>query len=163
MPQHLARELFKTGAGVNVAHVPYKGIQGALTDLMGGQVQMMFATVHSMRPPVESGKVRMLAVTGQARNPLAPEVPTFREQGISYMDSVDAWYAVMAPARTPPELVARLNKDFIEVMNLDDVKSAMANQGLSVRTNTPAQLAALVKSDLARWRKVVQGAHIEAD
>ena len=162
-PQHLAMELFKTGAGVNVAHVPYKGIQGALTDLMGGQVQMMFATVHSMRPPVESGKVRMLAVTGQARNPLAPEVPTFREQGISYMDSVDAWYAVMAPARTPPELVARLNRDFIEVMNLDDVKSALANQGLSVRTNTPAQLAALVKSDLARWRKVVQGAGIEAD
>ena len=162
-PQHLAMELFKTGAGVNVVHVPYKGIQGALTDLMGGQVQMMFATVHSMRPPVESGKVRMLAVTGQARNPLAPEVPTFREQGISYMDSVDAWYAVMAPARTPPELVARLNRDFIEVMNLDDVKSALANQGLSVRTNTPAQLAALVKSDLARWRKVVQGAGIEAD
>ena len=162
-PQHLAMELFKTGAGVNVAHVPYKGIQGALTDLMGGQVQMMFATVHSMRPPVESGKVRMLAVTGQARNPLAPEVPTFREQGISYMDSVDAWYAVMAPARTPPDLVARLNRDFIEVMNLDDVKSALAKQGLSVRTNTPAQLAALVKSDLARWRKVVQGARIEAD
>ena len=79
------------------------------------------------------------------------------------MDSVDAWYAVMVPARTPPELVARLNKDFIEVMNLDDVNSALANQGLSVRTNTPAQLAALVKSDLARWQKVVQGAHIEAD
>ncbi len=162
-PQHLAMELFKTGAGVNVVHVPYKGIQGALTDLMGGQVQMMFATVHSMRPPVESGKVRMLAVTGQARNPLAPNVPTFREQGISYMDSVDAWYAVLAPAHTPPELVARLNKDFIEVMNLDDVKSALAKQGLSVRTNTPAQMAALVKSDMARWAKVVRDAHIEAD
>ena len=162
-PQHLAMELFKAGAGVNVVHVPYKGIQGALTDLMGGQVQMMFATVHSMRPPVESGKVRMLAVTGQARNPLAPDVPTFREQGIDYMDSVDAWYAVMAPARTPPDLVARLNKDFIEVMNLDDVKSALAKQGLSVRTNTPAQMAALVKSDMARWQKVVRDAQIEAD
>ena len=162
-PQHLAMELFKAGAGVNVVHVPYKGIQGALTDLMGGQVQMMFATVHSMRPPVESGKVRMLAVTGQARNPLAPDVPTFREQGISYMDSVDAWYAVMAPANTPPDLVARLNKDFIEVMNLDDVKAALAKQGLSVRTNTPAQMAALVKSDMARWLKVVRDAHIEAE
>lgn len=162
-PHHLAMELFKSGAGINVVHVPYKGVQGALTDLMGGQVQMMFATVHSMRPPVESGKVRMLAVTGQARSPLAPEVPTFREQGISYMDSVDAWYAVLALARTPPDLVARLNRDFIEVMNLDDVKTALANQGISVRTNTPAQLAALVKSDLARWQKVVQGARIEAD
>ena len=162
-PQHLAMELFKAGAGVNVVHVPYKGIQGALTDLMGGQVQMMFATVHSMRPPVESGKVRMLAVTGQARNPLAPDVPTFREQGIDYMDSVDAWYAVMAPAHTPPELVARLNRDFIETMNLDDVKSALAKQGLSVRTNTPAQMVALVKSDMARWQKVVRDAHIEAE
>ena len=162
-PQHLAMELFKAGAGVNVVHVPYKGIQGALTDLMGGQVQMMFATVHSMRPPVELGKVRMLAVTGQARNPLAPDVPTFREQGIDYMDSVDAWYAVLAPARTPPDLVARLNKDFIETMNLDDVKSALAKQGLSVRTNTPAQMTALVKSDMARWQKVVRDAHIEAD
>ena len=162
-PQHLAMELFKAGAGVNVVHVPYKGIQGALTDLMGGQVQMMFATVHSMRPPVESGKVRMLAVTGQARNPLAPDVPTFREQGIDYMDSVDAWYAVMAPAKTPPDLVARLNKDFIEVLNLDDVKAALAKQGLTVRTNTPAQMAALVNSDMARWAKVVRDARIEAD
>ena len=162
-PQHLAMELFKSNAGVNVVHVPYKGIQGALTDLMGGQVQLMFATVHSMRPSVESGKVRMLAVTGQARNPLAPDVPTFREQGIDYMDSVDAWYAVLAPARTPPEVVARLNRDFIEVMNTDDVKSALAKQGLSVRTNTPAQMAALIKSDMARWLKVVRDANIEAD
>ena len=162
-PQHLAMELFKAGAGVDVVHVPYKGIQGALTDLMGGQVEMMFATVHSMRPPVESGKVRPLAVTGQARNPLAPDVPTFREQGIAYMESVDAWYAVMAPARTPPELVARLNRDFIDVMNLDDVKAALAAQGLSVRTNTPTQMAALVKSDMARWAKVVRDARIEAE
>ena len=162
-PQHLAMELFKSGAGVNVLHVPYKGIQGALTDLMGGQVQLMFATVHSMRPPIESGKVRALAVTGQARNPLAPDVPTFREQGIAYMDSVDAWYAVLAPARTPADLVARLNRDFIEVMNSDDVRSALAKQGLSIKTSSPEQLAAIIKSDLARWKKVVTDAKISAD
>ena len=162
-PQHLAMELFKSGAGVNVLHVPYKGIQGALTDLMGGQVQLMFATVHSMRPPIESGKVRALAVTGQARKPLAPDVPTFREQGIAYMDSVDAWYAVLAPARTPADLVARLNRDFIEVMNSDDVRSALAKQGLSIKTSSPEQLAAIIKSDLARWKKVVTDAKISAD
>ncbi|MES2413571.1 MAG: tripartite tricarboxylate transporter substrate binding protein [Pseudomonadota bacterium] len=162
-PQHLAMELFKSGAGVNVVHVPYKGIQGALTDIMGGQVQLMFATVHSMRPPVESGKVRMLAVTGEARNPLAPDVPTFKEQGINFMDSIDAWYAVLAPAHTPPELVARLNRDFIEVMNMEDVKSALGKQGLSIRTSSPAQLSAIIKSDLVRWKKVVTDANISAD
>lgn len=162
-PQHLAMELFKSNQRLDVMHVPYKGIQGALTDLMGGQVQMMFATVHSMRPLAEAGKVRLLAVTGQARNPLAPAIPTFKEQGIGVMDSVDAWYAVMAPARTPPEVVARLNRDFVEVMNSEEVKSALEKQGLSIRTSTPAQLAALVKSDMARWLKVVRDAHIEAD
>lgn len=162
-PQHLAMELFKTSAGVNIVHVPYKGIQGALTDLMGGQVQMMFATVHSMRPPIESGKVRPLAVTGATRNPLSPDVPTFREQGINYMDSIDAWYAVMAPANTPPDLVARLNRDFIEVMNDADVKLALSKLGLSVRTSSPTELAAIIKSDLARWKKVVTDANITAD
>ena len=162
-PQHLAMELFKSGAGVNALHVPYKGIQGALTDLMAGQVQLMFATVHSMRPPIESGKVRALAVTGATRNPLAPDVPTFKEQGIGYMDSVDAWYAVLAPAQTPAEMVSRLNRDFIEVMNSDDVKSALAKQGLSVKTSSPEQLAAIIKSDLVRWKKVTIDAGITAD
>ncbi len=162
-PQHLAMELFKSSYGLDVLHVPYKGIQGALTDLMGGQVQMMFATVHSMRPLEQAGKLRFLAVTGEARNPIAPEIPTFKEQGINVMDGVDAWYGVLAPARTPPDVVARLNRDFIEVMAMDDVKSALAKQGLSVRTSSPAQLAALVKSDLARWQKVVKDANITAD
>jgi tripartite-type tricarboxylate transporter receptor subunit TctC len=162
-PQHLAMELFKAGAGVNVTHVPYKGIAGALTDIMGGQVQMMFATVHSMRPPIESGKVRALAVTGANRSPLSPDVPTFREQGITYMDSIDAWYAVLAPAHTPPELVARLNKDFIDVMNDPEVKVALGKLGLSVRTSTPTELTAIIKSDLARWKKVVTDANISAD
>ena len=162
-PQHLAMELFKSHYGLDILHVPYKGIQGALTDLMGGQVQMMFGTVHSMRPLEQSGKVRFLAVTGSARNPIAPEIPTFKEQGIDVMDGVDAWYAVLAPGRTPPDLVARLNKDFVEVMNSEDVKTALAKQGLSVHTNTPVQFAALVKSDMARWKKVVTESKITAD
>lgn len=162
-PHHLAMELFKTGAGVNIVHVPYKGIAGALTDIMSGQVQVMFATVHSMRPPIESGKVRALAVTGAARNPLSPDVPTFREQGINYMDSIDAWYAVLAPAHTPADLVARINKDFVEVMNDPEVKAALDKQGLSINTSSPAELTAIIKSDLARWKKVVTDANITAD
>ena len=162
-PQHLAMELFKSHYSLDILHVPYKGIQGALTDLMGGQVQMMFATVHSMRPLEQAGKVRFLAVSGQARNPIAPEIATFKEQGIDVMDGIDAWYAVLAPARTPPDIVSRLNRDFLEAVNAEDVKLALARQGLSIRTSTPAQLGALVKSDLARWKKVVADARIEAN
>lgn len=162
-PQHLAMELLKAQIGLDVVHVPYKGISGALTDLMGGQVQMMFATVHSMRPYEQTGKLRFLAVTGAGRQPLAPKVPTFREQGITVMDSVDAWYGVLAPAKTSPALIARLAADFAAVMNSDDVKAELAKLGITVRTDSPSQFAALIKTDLARWRKVVGDAGITAD
>ncbi len=162
-PHHLAMELLKSQYGLNVVHIPYKGIQGALTDLAGGQVEMMIATVHSLRPLVEGGKIRELAVSGQVRSPLSPNVPTFKEQGIDVMDSVDSWYGVLAPAKTPTDVVARLNRDFIEVLNLEEVKSAFAKQGLMIRSSTPAQLEALIKSDIARWQKVVSDAKIAAD
>ena len=162
-PQHLAMELFKLQYGLDVQHVPYKGIQGALTDLAGGQVQMMVATVHSLRPLAEAGRVNQIATSGVVRNPLAPNIPTFKEQGIDVMDSVDAWYAVIAPGKTPPDVVARINKDFIELINQDDMKAALAMQGMTIRTSTPAQLTALIKSDIARWQKVVTDARIQPD
>ena len=162
-PHHLAMELFKSASGLDATHVPYKGIQGALTDLVGGQVQMMFGTVHSLKPHTQSGRVRLLATTGTSRSAQAPDVPTFKEQGIAVMDHVDAWYAVMAPARTPSDLIQRLNRDFIEVMNQDDVKAALTQQGMVVRPSTPEQLGTLIKSDLARWKKVVTDARIAAD
>ena len=162
-PQHLGMEILKARYGLDMQHVPYKGIGGALTDLMGGQVQMLFGSVHSMLPNVQAGKIRLLAVTGAARNPLVPQVPTFREQGIDAMESLDAWYAVMAPARTPPELVARLNRDVLAVVGMDEVKPELAKLGLAVRTGSPEQLGALVKSDLARWRKVIKDAAITAE
>ena len=162
-PQHLGMELLKSRYELDMLHVPYKGIAGALTDLMGGQVQLMFGSVHSMLPSAQSGRVRLLAVTGAARNPLAPEVPTFREQSIEVLESVDAWYGVMAPAHTPPELVARLHRDFIAVVGMEDVKVELAKLGLSVRTSSPEQLATLVKTDLLRWRKVIKDAGITAE
>jgi tripartite-type tricarboxylate transporter receptor subunit TctC len=162
-PHHLAMELFKSSSGLDGTHVPYKGLQGALTDLIGGQVQMMFATVHSLRPHAQAGRVRLLATTGTARSASSPDVPTFREQGVNVMDNVDSWYAVMAPARTPPDLVQRLNRDFIEVLNQEDVKAALSQQGMVVRTTTPDQLGALIRSDIARWKKVVNDARIVAD
>lgn len=162
-PQHLAMELLKSDTGIDVVHVPYKGISGAITDLMGGQVQMMFATVHSMRPHAQAGRVRLLAVTGEKRSAFAPDVPTFKEQGIGIMDGVDAWFAVLAPARTPPDVVARLNSDFVSVLNSEEVKESLEKQGLAVRTSSSVELGTRLKDDLARWKRVVANAKITLD
>lgn len=162
-PHHLAMELFKSSYQLDILHVPYKGIQGALTDLMGGQVQMMFATVHSTRPLEQAGKMRFLAVTGDTRNPTVPDVPTFKEQGILDMEGTDAWFAVLAPARTPVETINRLNRDFVEVINAAETKAELSQKGLNVTSSSPAQLATIIKTDLARWRKVVTAANITAD
>jgi tripartite-type tricarboxylate transporter receptor subunit TctC len=156
-------ELIKLQLGLNAVHVPYKGFVGAMTDLVGGQVQMMFTLVHSSLPQVRAGRIRVLAVTGATRSPQFPEAPTFREQGIDFMDDVDAWYAVMAPGKTPPDLVRRLNADVNAVMALPDVRDTLMKQGLIPVTSTPAELAALIKSDLARWSKVVTEAKITVD
>ena len=163
-PHHLTMEMLKAKFGLDLLHVPYKGIAGALTELMGGQVQVMYGTVSSMKPFAQSGKLRLLAVTGAARSPLAPEVPTFREQGIEAMDSGSAYYFMSAPAGLSPELTARLNSDLAAVLNTDDVKAELAKLGLAVLTDeTPVQLSAHIKADLARWRKVVTDARITAD
>ena len=162
-PHHLAMEMFKTKSGLDILHVPYKGISGALTDLMGGQVQLMIGSVNSLVPYATSGKLRLLAITGAARSPLVPDVATFREQGMETMDGGNAYYLVLAPSRTPPELVARLNSDISAVMNAGDVKAELLKLGMTVRTGSPAQLGTSLKNDLARWRKVVADARITAD
>jgi tripartite-type tricarboxylate transporter receptor subunit TctC len=162
-PHHVGMELIKERLGLDATHVPYKGFAGAMTDLVGGQVQMMFTLVHSSLPYVHSGKIRVLAVTGAKRSPQYPEAPTFREQGIDFMDDVDAWYAVMAPGKASSELVARLNADVNTVMALPDVRESLIKQGLIPSTSTPGELAALIKSDLARWAKVVADAKITLD
>ena len=162
-PHHIGMELIKLRLGLNATHVPYKGFAGAMQDLIGGQVHMMFTLVHSSIPHARSGRIRILGVTGTERSPQFPEAPTFREQGIDFMDDVDAWYAVIAPAKTPPELVARLNADVNAVMALPDLRDNLLKQGLVPVTSTPEALAALVKADLARWAKVIADAKITVD
>jgi tripartite-type tricarboxylate transporter receptor subunit TctC len=162
-PHHVGMELIKLRLGLNATHIPYKGFAGAMTDLVSGQVHMMFTLIHSSIPHVRSGRIRALGVTGAQRSPQYPDAPTFREQGIDFMDDVDAWYAVMAPGKTPPELVARLNSDVNAVMAMLDVREHLVKQGMIPVTSTPAQLAALIRTDLARWAKVVQDAKITVD
>ena len=162
-PHHVGMELLKLGLGLNITHVPYKGFAGAMTDLVGGQVHMMFTLVHSSIPHAKSGRIRILGVTGTQRSPQLPEAPTFREQGIDFMDDVDAWYAVLGPAKIAPELAARLNADVNGVMALPEVKQNLLGQGLIPVTSTPEALAALIKSDLSRWAKVIAEAKITVD
>lgn len=162
-PHHLAMELMKQQLGFDMLHVPYKGISNATTDLIGGQVQLMFASVHSMLPHVRSGRLRMLASTGATRSAVTPNVPVFREYGIEFMDAVDAWYAVLAPAKTSPELVKALHRDVSAVLALPEVKEQMAAQGLSIQTSTPEQLGSLIQADYARWKKTIADAKIQVD
>src|SRR5438105_8713486 len=147
-PHHIVMELIKLRLGLNATHVPYKGFAGAMQDLIGGQVQMMFTLVHSSIPQAKAGRIRILGVTGAKRSPQFPDLPTFRAQGIDFMDDVDAWYAVIAPAKLAPELVAKMNADVNAVMALPDVKENLVKQGLAPTTSTPQDLAALIKSDV---------------
>ncbi len=162
-PHHLAMELLKLGVQVDMTHVPYKGLAGGITDLLGGHVQLMFSAIPSLLPHVSGEKLRFLAVTGNNRSPLTPSTPTFREQGITFMDGVDAWFAVFAPANTPKDTVARLHRDIVAVMSQPDIKKQLASQGISVETSTPDELAALIKNDYMRWKKVIEDAKISAD
>ena len=162
-PHHIGMELMKLRLGLNVTHVPYKGFAGAMQDLIGGQVHMMFTLVHSSIPQARAGRIRILGVTGKERSPQFPEAPTFREQGIGFMEDVDAWYAVIGPAKLEPELVAKLNADVNAVMAMPDVRETLQKQGLIPATSTADQLAALIKSDRDRWAKVIADAKITVD
>src|SRR5437867_6417759 len=162
-PHHIGMELIKLRLGLQATHVPYKGFAGAMQDLLGGQVHMMFTLVHSSIPHARSGRLKILGVTGTQRSPQLPEAPTFREQGIDFMDDVDAWYAVIGPAKLASELVAKLNADVNAVMGMPDVQQNLLKQGLIPTTSTPEGLAALIKSDVPRWAKVIAEAKITAD
>src|SRR5436853_1542980 len=129
-PHHIGMELIKLRLGLQATHVPYKGFAGAMQDLIGGQVQMMFTLVHSSIPHARAGRLRILGVTGAKRSPQFPDLPTFREQGIDFMDDVDAWYAVIGPAKLAPELLAKLNADVNAVIALPEVKDNLLKQGL---------------------------------
>lgn len=158
-PQHLAMELFKLTAQVNLTHIPYPGSAGAVKDLAGGHVSAMFIPVHTALPLAEAGQVRILAVGSQARAPQAPQVPTLAELGVTGFD-VDLWYGVLAPAGTPKEIVDRYNAVFNEILATPSVRELLDKQGLQARGGPPQRLAELIAKDRARWAKVVKDAEI---
>ena len=162
-PHHLSMELLKNLKGLDLVHVPYKGLSGAQTDLIGGQVQVMIATFNSLLPFAKSGKLKILAITGTKRSELLPETPTFLELGVPEFENLFPWYGVLAPAGTPKEIQNKLYKDFTEVMELEDVKKQLKDQGIFVNLLNADQLSTLMKSDMQRWKNVVTQAHITQD
>jgi tripartite-type tricarboxylate transporter receptor subunit TctC len=159
---HLSGELFKDMTGTDMVHVPYKGSTPALTDLLGGQVLAMFDNLPASLPHIKGGKLRPLAVTTARRTPALPDVPTMIEAGVPGFE-VTSWFAVFAPARTPKEIVAKLNSEMVKILNSPDVKEKLAQQSVEAAPTTPEELAAFVKSETERWAKVIKatGATVE--
>jgi 2-methylaconitate cis-trans-isomerase PrpF/tripartite-type tricarboxylate transporter receptor subunit TctC len=159
---HFAAELFKLNAGVVMLGVPYKGSAPAIGDTIGGQTQFMFPSLFTAYPHVKSGKLKALAVAQPKRSSAMPDVPTLKEAGVDGVD-VSQWYAIFAPAKTPRPIVEKLNKALNEVLNDKDIVKRIEDHGADVEGSTPEALGALVKSELAKWKRVVQQAKLTAD
>ena len=159
---HMAVELFKILAKVNVVHVPYKGGGPAMADLVGGQISGSFASMPSSIPFVRAGKLRALAVTAPKRSPAEPQVPTISEAGIPGFSVVD-WQGLFTTAKTPPAVVAKLNKEVVRILALPDVVERLATAGVEIQTSTPKEWGDFVKSEIAKWSKVVKEAGVKVE
>ena len=159
---HLAMELFKSMTKTYMLHIPYKGSAPVVTDLIAGQVDVMFDNMPNVIGHVRAGKMKPLAVTTAQRSPQAPEIPTVAEAGVPGYEQT-AWFGVLAPAGTPREIIGRLNGEIIKVLNSPDVKERFGKQGVEVRTSTPDQFATFLRSEVDRWGKVIREAGIKAD
>ena len=154
-PYHMAGELFKAMAGVDVVHVPYKGSSGARTDVLGGQVEMMFDAVTTMSEYAKAGKVRPLATTGKVRSTVLPSVPTMNEAGVPGYEAV-IWLGVMAPKATPPAIVNRLNAEIRKIVARPDVRDEWAKQGAVGMQMTPEEFSRYVADDIVKWERIVK-------
>ena len=159
---HLALELFKVSAGVDVVHVPYKGTQPALTDVLGGRVPVMFDGVITSLPHIRSGKLRPLAVASLTRSPLLPDVPTMTEAGLPGFEAVGL-ATVMAPAGTPPEIVNKVSADIAAVLRMPDVRDQLVGMGLDVVGSSPAEFTRYIRDESQKWGKIIRDAKVKAE
>jgi len=160
--QHLSGELFKGMAGVEMQHIPYKGSPPALTDVMGGQVNMTFDNITTAWTLAKSGKLRALAVTTAKRSPVAPDVPTLAESGLPGYE-VGSWQGVFAPAGTPPDIVKRLNAEIVKIINSPDVQKKLLELGAEPVGNSSEEFSALVKTEVVKWGDVVKKSGAKVD
>jgi tripartite-type tricarboxylate transporter receptor subunit TctC len=159
---HLALELFNLQTGVKIVHVPYKGGGPAMIDLLGGNIQLIFATAASAVGHIKSGKIRALAVTTLKRSPLVPDLPTVAETGLKGFEA-NNWYGILVPAKTSRAIIMRLNKDVSTALTTPDVKELLFKQGLDAAPESPEAFGAYIKSELTKWAKVVKAAGLKAE
>jgi len=159
---HIAGELFKLSAGLDVVNVPYKGSAPAVVDTIAGNTQYMFPSLFTAFPQVKGGKLRALGIAGAKRSSVMPDLPTLAEQGIANVN-MSQWYAMFAPAKTPRAIVERLNREMNAVLNDKAVEKKIEDQGAEVETGTPEQLRTLVQNEVVHWKAVVETARIKVE
>jgi tripartite-type tricarboxylate transporter receptor subunit TctC len=161
-PPHMAMELFRMLAGIDLVHVPYKGTGPGMIDLVAGRVSMTFASVTSVRPHVESGRLRILATSGAKRSASIPDVPTMAEAGVPGY-AVDVWYGMFAPSATPRDILLALNAEVARILNQPAVRSRLISQGMEPVAEPLDQTAAYIRAEIAKWAKVVKAAKISVE
>ena len=159
---HLAGELFNIVAGVKLVHIPYKSVNLAMQDVLGGNIHFVVIGIPAAAPHIKAGKLRALAVLAPARSPALPEVPTAAESGMPAFE-VTTWYGVLAPAGTPRPIVTRLNQELVRIMHSAELKAPLAASGTEPRTSTPEEFAAYIQQEIAKWGDVVRKADLKAD
>ena len=159
---HLVAELFNSKAGLKMTHIPYRGTALATADLVAGQLTMVFGDPISVLPHIQSGKLRALAVTSLQRSSVAPTVPTIAESGYPGFEAL-AWHGIMAPARTPPDIIAKLNKEIVKAVNDPATKALLVNQAMQTIGSTPEEFAAFVRNDIAVWKAVAMSANVTVE
>jgi tripartite-type tricarboxylate transporter receptor subunit TctC len=159
---HLAGELFKAMTGVDMVHIPYKGAQPALTDVISGQAQLMFATSASVIPYIKAGRLRALAVTTARRSATVPELPTLSEAGVPGFEAL-TWHGVVVPSATPAPIIERLNRDIVKVLRLPDLRERLESLGAELATGTPRDFADYIAREIPKWEKVVKDSGARAE
>ena len=162
-PSHIAGELLKIKAGIDLVHIPYKGGAPAVADAVAGQVQLLIVSIPGAMSQVKSGRLRAIAVTTQKRSPGAPEIPTVAESAGIPDYEVDSWFAMFAPAKTPPAIVARLQQEIARVVQLPEIREKLLQQGADAVGGSSAELERVVKSELRKWEAVIRQAGIKSD
>ncbi len=161
-PHHLSMELFKASSRVFLTHIPYRGTGPAVTDLLGGQVDVMFLPIHVALPHIKAGKLVALGIGSEHRHRLLPQVPTLAESGAGKIN-VDMWYGIFAPPGTTPDYVARLNHELKDILGTPEVRTAFETQGMDPATSTPEEFRRLVEQDAERWAQLIKSQNIRAD
>ena len=159
---HLIGELMKREAGIEIRHVPYKGTTQAMQDLLGGQISLMFGSLPTLIPQVKAGKLRALAVSTAKRTPAAPELPTLVESGLKSLD-VPSWYGALVPAKTPPDIVRKIQAEIAAIVSSDEAKKQLEAQGLYPVANRPEEFAAQIKRETAVWARIIRDTGIKAE